>query len=156
MTFCRRSNGPTTSSCNTNRLTVPRNMCTKFHKYISIFIQVTACTDGRMDRQTDRQSPGISLVFSSRSFVYVYPISTRLVLGDTSNRLVNKTIILYSNKLREYKNAFKAGRERFKDETLWRTLRTEPRTATSEKSQIWCLIIVDWQLETSLTVLAYL
>ncbi len=53
MTFCGRGSGPITTICNTNRLTVPKNMCTKFHKDISIFTQVTACTDGRMDGRTD-------------------------------------------------------------------------------------------------------
>ena len=42
--------------CNTNRLTVLGNMCTKFHKDISIFTQVTACIDGRTDSHPDFNS----------------------------------------------------------------------------------------------------
>ena len=64
------------------------------HKDISIFTQVTACTDGRTDRLP---------VFILIIYIYITLYLTRLVLGDTNNRQVNKTIILCSNKLREYK-----------------------------------------------------
>ena len=58
MAFCGRGSGPITPICNTNRLTVSRNMCTKLHKDISIFNQVTACTDRRTDGQTGGQTDG--------------------------------------------------------------------------------------------------
>ena len=53
MASCGRGSGPITPICNTNRLTVPGNMSTKFHKDISIYTQVTACTDGQTDGRTD-------------------------------------------------------------------------------------------------------
>ena len=56
MAFCGRGSGPLTPICNTNRLTVPRNMSTKFHKDISIFTQVRACTGGRTDSYPDFNS----------------------------------------------------------------------------------------------------
>ena len=74
MAFCGRGSGPITPIYNTNRLTVPRNMSTKFHKDISIFTQVTACTDGR----TDRQSPNFNSSLHPDHLYIHYSISNSI------------------------------------------------------------------------------
>ena len=76
MSFCGRGSGPITPICNINRLTVSRNMCTRFHKDIPIFTQVTACTDGRTDSHPDFNS---SLNPDHLYILYI-------VLGDTNKR----------------------------------------------------------------------
>ena len=69
---------------NTNRLTVPGNMSTKFYKDISIFTQVRACTDGRTDGQTVTRIS--TRLFIMIIYIYIILYLTRLVLGDTNNR----------------------------------------------------------------------
>ena len=53
MAFCWRGVVRLRPSAIPNVLTVPRNMCTKFRKDISLFPQVAACTDGRTDSDPD-------------------------------------------------------------------------------------------------------
>ena len=87
MAFCGRGSGPITLISNTNRLTVPRNMSTKFHKDISIFTQVRACTDGRTDGRTDSLLDFNSSLHPDHLYIiYITLYLTRLVLGDTNNR----------------------------------------------------------------------
>ena len=64
--FFGRGSGTITPICNTNRLTVTESFCTKFHKMISIFIQVTACTDGQTDSHPDFNS------FRHPDHLYIY------------------------------------------------------------------------------------
>ena len=70
------------------------NTCTKFHQEISIFAKGQTVT-------------WISTrLFILIIYIYITLYLTRLVFGDTNNRWVNKTIILCSNMLQEYKNHF--------------------------------------------------
>ena len=98
MAFCGRGSGPIMPICYTNRLTVPRDMCTKFHKDISIFTQVTACTDGRTDSHPDFNS------FLHPDHLYIHnPISNSISFRWYKKPLGQQNYyILY--KLRDYTN----------------------------------------------------
>ena len=57
MAFCGRRSGPITPICNTKRLTVQKNICTKFHKDISTLLKLQlARSDGRTDSHPDFNS----------------------------------------------------------------------------------------------------
>ena len=75
--FCGRGSFPITPICNTNRLTVPINMSTKFQKDILILTQVTACTDGQTDGRTDSHPDFNSSLHSNHLYIY-NPISNSI------------------------------------------------------------------------------
>ena len=71
MAVCGRGSVPITPICNTKLLMVPTNLCTKFQQDILIFIQVTACTDGRTDGQTDRHRDFNSSRHPDHIFIHI-------------------------------------------------------------------------------------
>lgn len=65
---------------NTNLPWVPKNICTKFHQYISTFAQVIACRDGQMNSHSE-----FNLIICTYTYIH-NSIFSRLVLGVTINR----------------------------------------------------------------------
>ena len=105
MALYGRGSGAITCICDINRLTVQRNMGTKFHKDILIFTQVTACTGRQTDGRTDSHPDFNSSLHSDHLYIYIYnPISNLISFRWYKQPLCEENYYTQLNMLREYKN----------------------------------------------------